>query len=108
MITGNESSNLFDIHIIPEDKIQLRTVGRGRCPEIDYIISVEDSGLGTILHSSRSEVNHVTQLAAYAAYAASWYMREIQRKVLVRHPYITFIKSSSDDINDDVVSDVSL
>ena len=32
----------------------------------------------------------------------------VMETITRRHPYITFIKSSSDDINDDVVSDVSL
>ena len=49
MIPTNTSSGLFDVRLVPEDKIELRRSSPGRRPEIDYIASVENSGNGTII-----------------------------------------------------------
>ena len=71
MIPSNSSGSLLDVRLVPEDKIELRRSSPGRRPEIDYIISVEDSGNGTIIKFILVEVKkksaqQLQQLASYA------------------------------------------
>ena len=72
MIPTNTSSDLFDVRLVPEDKIELRRSSPGRRPEIDYIISIENSGNGTIIKFILVEVKkkpatqQLQQLASYA------------------------------------------
>ena len=72
MIPDHSSGSLFDVQIIPEDKVRLRRSRPGRSPEIDYIISVENSGPRTIIKFILVEVkiSVVGQLEQIAAYAA--------------------------------------
>lgn len=70
MIPTNTSGGLFDVRLVPEDKIELRRSCRGRCPEFYFIASVENSGDGTIIKFILVEVRKRSaqqlQLASYA------------------------------------------
>ena len=67
----NTSGSLFDMRIIPEDKVTLRS-GPERKPEVDYIISVKKEKEKLIMlipleikHSPGNFMVHAKQLCSY-------------------------------------------
>ena len=58
----------FDIHVVPEDKIVLKG-GRGRKPEVDFVISIEHMGIILKMIPVEAkislQINDLKQMAAY-------------------------------------------
>ena len=44
-ILPEDNSNMFNVRIVPEDRVQLRQQ-RGRRPEVDYVVSINDASSG--------------------------------------------------------------
>lgn len=67
-----DNSSMFNIKTVPEDRVPLRQQ-RGRRPEVDFVVSINDASSGATIKPMLVEVKtegigkHLSQLAAYAA-----------------------------------------